>query len=323
MSKIKYPLFWGNAVCAKQSLSSYYQPHFVKHDLLKMDYAPDAGDETLIALTKKFIFNTTGINYKHVIITNGATGALNVVLRVAKSVRKTVHVHTHKDFFPYYPHIIKKSGMIHVNNFESPNHTGDMRLIDMPSNVTGSLDQREFNPFNTIWDSVYFNPVYMNEKAKKISGHSVNIGSFSKVLGLTGLRVGYIATNNSHNYKLYMDENLYESCTISVPSQELIKDILETAPLDLIYSKARRFINHNRETVSKIKHLFEGKEVQKNGMFYAANADKKAISILDKASVSYAVLRETDNSKFIRLNLGQDNRLTSEAIEEILKIDRV
>lgn len=313
-------LGWGENVCSREVLNQLYKPKLDLHDIKNMEYAPDNGSPELIDLVQEYLQKTCGRTYKHIIITGGTTPSINVVLRALKSSDSKLNtVATHNHYFPYYPSIIKKNDMKHVAslNMQGPNH---IKLIDMPSNPTGSMSQSSFCQ-NTVWDSVYFNPVFINSPRMTVKPHKVNVGSLSKSFGLTGLRIGYIATDSDLDYKRFSDENLYETCTVSVPSQELAIDIMSNIIYNTFFQLANRAINHNRESLNKINYLFDEQEVQNNGMFYAAYAEPKALEIIDKAMVNYVVLSDRGKNKFVRFNLGQNNELTAKAVSQILKVD--
>lgn len=316
----KICLGWGEPVVCREVLDQLYTPPLDLIKIKTMEYAADDGDPELIAEVQNYLQKTCGRTYKHIIITSGTTPSINIVLRVLKRFEGIKLVNTHNHYFPYYPEIIKKNGLAHVGNFKLTG-TDRVNLIDMPSNPTGSMSQSAFN-YNTIWDSVYYNPVFINSPRLTIKPHRVNVGSLSKVFGLTGLRIGYIATDSDLDYKRFSDENLYESCTVSVPSQELAKDLLEKIAYNAFFQMANRAVNNNREVLNKISYLFDGQNVQNNGMFYAAYANDKALQIIDKALVNYVVLSDKGRDKFVRLNLGQNNRLTEKAVSQILRTDR-
>lgn len=310
---------WGEPVVCREVLDQLYTPPL---DLIKvkdMEYAADNGDPELIELIQGYLQKTCGRTYKHIIVTGGTTPSINIVLRVLKKFENIRSVSTNNHYFPYYSHIVEKNGLIHKTQHNG-NGYDSVKLIDMPSNPTGSMSQSWFGD-KCIWDSVYFNPVFINSPRLTIKPHRVNVGSLSKSFGLTGLRIGYIATDSDIDYKRFSDENLYETCTVSVPSQDLAIDIMGNITYNTFFQLANRKVNYNRDSLNKIKHLFDGQEVQRNGMFYAAYANQKALQIIDKALVSYVVLSDKGKDKFVRFNLGQNNRLTEKAVSQILKVD--
>ena len=318
---------WGEPFCVREALKHYYKRKAHKAvdiDLLK--YSPDDGDQDLIDLTRWFIKETTGIEYKHIIITSGTTGAINIALRVLAKESKSI-CYTHKYHFPYYPKIIEKNGYRHKTGLyrdheQQLGHDGVVGIVDSPANPTGDLLLYYDHKNNIIWDSVYHNPVYINT-IPVIPDHRVNCGSYSKVFGLTGARIGWIATNSEEDYKKFSDENLYENCTISAPSQDLLLDIFDNMDLNNFMRSAKYRVNNNREMWDRIKDLFDNQEVPENGMFYAAWADPIAYKLLDRLGFTYVTMDSKGNDKYLRFNLAQTNEITDSAIRFLLKETRI
>jgi len=308
---IEYNFGWGNPYCVREALKHYYKKKLsnpINIDL--MNYSPDPGIEKLIDYTKQFIEKTTGIRYNHIVITHGTTGALNVVLRVLAKEGRGI-CYTHPYYFPYYPQIIEKNGYKHEkglyrNHKEQLKHSNTVGIVDSPSNPLGDLLLYSDIGNNIIWDSVYHNPVFINDIPVK-PDHRVNCGSYSKVFGLTGARVGWIATNNEDDYKRFLAENLYENCTMSVLGQNLIIDIFDNMDLENFLRSAKYRMNNNREMFDKICYLFDGQSVPNNGMFYAAWATPYTVKLLDKLSVGYVKIDEQNKNKNLRFNLAQTN----------------
>jgi aspartate/methionine/tyrosine aminotransferase len=318
---------WGEPFCVREALKRYLKSKAFKPvNIDNMGYTPDDGDPELIKLTKLFLKETIGKEYKHVIITNGTTGALNVVLRCLHRKEDKKLCITHKYHFPYYPEIIKKNGYSHTIGLYQ-NHEKDLALkdsvgiVDSPSNPTGDLLLYSDHENNVIWDSVYHNPVYINTIPVK-PDHRVNCGSYSKVFGLTGLRIGWIATNSDEDYQMFMEENLYENCTLPFQTQDFMKDILNNTDLYNFMRSAKYRINNNREMFDKISNLFNKQPVPENGMFYTAWTDPYVCKLLDRLDIKCVELDEDGDSKFLRFNLAQTNDVTNRAIRRILKEDK-
>jgi aspartate/methionine/tyrosine aminotransferase len=322
---IEYDFGWGEPFCVREALKHYYINPMRSCNIDDMGYSPDPGNEKLIDYTRRFIEQTTGIRYNHIIITHGTTGAINIVLRVLAREGRNI-CYTHKYYFPYYPQIIEKNGYKHETGLyrqhqEQLKHSNTVGIVDSPSNPTGDLLLYSDISNNIIWDSVYHNPVFVNDIPVK-PDHRVNCGSYSKVFGLTGARVGWIATNSESDYEEFLAENLYENCTMSVNSQKLIIDILEKMDLDNFLRSAKYRINNNREQFDRICYLFDGQAVPNNGMFYAAWATPYTCKLLDKLGVGYVKMDQEDKNKYLRFNLAQTNELTKKAVRYIMKEDR-
>jgi aspartate/methionine/tyrosine aminotransferase len=269
-----YDFGWGEPFCVREALKHYYKRSLDRHiHIDNLGYSPDPGNEKLIEYTRQFIYETTGIKYNYIIITHGTTGALNVVLRALKKEGRDT-CFTHEYYFPYYPQIIQKNDYKHCTGLYR-NHETDLAyrnhiaIVDSPSNPIGDLLLYSDTNNGIIWDSVYHNPVFVNTIPVKPE-HRVNCGSYSKVFGLTGVRVGWIATNNEADYEAFLAENLYENCTMSVSSQSFVLDVMENTDLNNFMLSSKYRVNNNREMWARIEYLFEGQPVPENGMFFSA-----------------------------------------------------
>jgi len=317
--EIKFDFGWGNPYFLLELLNALYWPDLSTPDIKKMSYAPDEGNPELIKQTKKIIKDITGQSYDHILITNGATHAINTILRYYKR-QGYEEVLTREYGYPFYADMIKRAGLDRVIVSEIDTFLPKEKqfaLIDSPSNPKG-LQTGMGSDENTVWDSVYHNKIYTDD-LDTIPPHYWHIGSYSKLLGLTGARVGWIATNNAFAHALITDECLKDNATISVPSQDLIIDIIKRVDLDRFLNHGKRSLNNNRETIQKIEYLFDGQPVQSSGMFYCANADKKTIELLNNCGIQYVNLGDN----YIRLSLGQTGKITKEAIEALLKKDKI
>ena len=325
VNKIHWDFAWGKPYFLLEILEKHYTPKLVPHDIKNMSYGPDRGLEKLIEITKKMIKDTTGLEYENIIITNGATQGINVLLRVLKKEiafnggPRFDSVMTSQHGFPYYGEMIKKAGFKRIKHESFDLSVFQcIRLIDSPSNPIGKQYDCAFgNNFTTIWDSVYHSHIY-TDNTLKIPNHMAMVGSYSKLLGLTGARIGFIATNLHSLAKNCAHENLMENSTISIPSQELIIDIMEKIDLNDFIIAGRNSLNNNREEFRKIEYLFDNQPVPEVGMFYCVHADNKALEIIKKCGIKYVDLGDN----FIRFSLGQTNQITKDGIKSILKEDK-
>lgn len=283
-------------------------------------YAPDCGDETLLRYIKDITEQTTGLKYKHYLITNGATQAINTVMRVWKERYCHKNVVTSHLGYPYYPDMVGKTDLNYIQadlKTYEPSEK-DIILVDSPSNPLGEQSARTFFT-NTLWDAVYHNPIYNACPAIK-PVHKAYVGSFSKLLGLTGARVGWIATNDIVEFEAFIKESLMENATVSQLSQKYVKNVLEQIDLAQFMRLGKNSLDQNREELQKLSSLL-GSDVQEKGMFYCAEVDQKMYDLFQKAEIKYVPL-SYEGKQLIRLNIGQTNGILTKAVKAIQKSDR-
>lgn len=304
-----YPFSWGEPICIRELLQQMC-PITKLARPIDLSYSNDGGEKELIELIWQYIYDTVEMPYKHIIITPGCIPAVNASMRVLARIRGFNQVSTHRDSFYYYSHMIEKAG------FESVHYSTNqvIGISDSPSNPYGTYcNMTEQN--NNIFDSVYYSPVFINGFHMP-PGHIINCGSVSKTLGLTGLRIGYIATNDDSLYEELLKEVKYEYCTVSKLAQNYLCDIFKSLDMDRFFFAARGSVNYNREEISKLEYMFNA-PMSIDGMFYCGNLDKTNERILNAAGVEWTNLP----SGKMRLNLAQSNPLTQQMVKTILRID--
>ncbi len=322
----EFKFCWGEPYCVKEALKHYYKKKYHAYvDIDSVKYQPYDGDPELIKLTKQFVKETTGIEYKHLIITNGTTSALNIVLRSLQRRHGYKTCYIHKYHFSFYPTIISKNNYqqkigLYQNHELELSQKNVLAMVDSPSNPMGDFLLYTDNYNNIIWDSVYHNPVFINTIPVK-PDHRANCGSYSKCFGITGARVGWIATNSDEDYLLFKEENMYETCSVSYLSQNFVLDLMQNTDIDAFMKSSRYRVNNNREMFDRICYLFDGQAVPENGMFYAVWASPYTVKLLDKLNVKTIQMDALGNDKFLRFNLAQTNDLTKRAIRYIIKED--
>ena len=139
---MKLNLGFGNPVCVRKAFLDSYRGNLIvtTNDTLmnKFDYPEYNGDLELIEETRKIIKRQTGQEYKHTILTNGATGAINVVLSTYRMMGYDTCLTRKAPFYLRYPTMVEQSGLKHTQD----NHriSGEtVVLLDFPSNPLNLL----------------------------------------------------------------------------------------------------------------------------------------------------------------------------------------
>ena len=328
----KFPLGWGDSFCVRKSFieasDNFYIP-FNNQDIIEMGYTPHEGDPAMIEATRKIVERQTGINYNHIVLTHGATGALNVALTALKNsvFDNECVITTPPPFFRMYPEIISNSGFIHTYSEDLSNFNGHIILIDSPSNPTGKLRKEDFTNLGKnaiIFDSVYHTPSYMGKGYHAPPKHLINVGSYSKMTGINGIRIGWAATNDTLIYERLKKAVSAEYCGLSAAQNRIALDLVTHVDWDLFEMKARNKLDANREEWSKLEKYFGDKAVYPVGMFYYAPADAACRALLDKAGVTYFGGEQLHHTnEYLRINLGQDVELVRDAVKAILAEDKI
>lgn len=327
-----YDLGWGHSVAVRDAFLETLSGSpviFGLKELEGMNYPAHEGEPKLIELTKKIIERQIGIKYNHVLLTNGATGGVTLSLRAYAKQGYNVAFTRSPPYFPVYPSMIKSAGLEQKTEGENRNKDDNpVGLIDSPTNPYGVLIGSNSNlGMPTILDAVYHNRVYLSKNPVP-PPHTVMVGSYSKLLGLNGIRTGWIATNDDLLYERLKDLVTAEYCGLSSASTHIILQLLSQFKngnwWDMFETSARYKLDFNREEWVKVKKYFEGIDPSPNGMFYYAHMDSLCKKLMSKSNIVWTSGSSlgTDDS-FGRFNLGQDCRLVKDAVRTILKNDRI
>lgn len=318
----KFNMGWGNPHFLLEILQEQLPNLLYSPKLTDMIYGPYEGTADMINKTHQVIEDTTGRSYEYILMTNGASSAINILLRYMKK-QGYRNIHTSYYGYPSYEEMIKRAGLNRIRDYDNvPTiyydqlHNGGVRLIDSPENPTG-IQFTGGDPSRDIWDGVYHNEIYTS-RVHLQPKHKFFVSSYSKLLGLAGMRLGFIATNDYAAYQALYAEARNENTGVSRASQEILCKILKNLDLNAFMRKGNTDLCYNKEEFQKIEYLFDHQPVGDVGMFYCVKADEKAIQTLEKANVEFVRLDQDT----IRLSMGNTKQHTKDGIAAILKEDK-
>lgn len=325
---MSFDLGWGNAVCVRHAFLKGIELRtvFFSLDDKNLSYTPHDGDAKLIEITRRVIERQVGPTYKHIFLTNGASGGATIAMRAyAQRGYKTCITRT-APYFSIYPGMIDAAGLKHITGVPEENCVRPILLIDSPSNPHGEVVEDLATTIPVIWDAVYHSRVYGAGNFKAM--HSdVIVGSYSKLLGFNGIRTGWIATND--DVLALRIKNLVESeyCGLSSASNVVLLQVLKNYRSKNFWEnfehRARLYLDCNREEWSRLEKFFGQKPVGEVGMFYYAPMDSACKRLMEKSGVVWTPgSRLGHEDSYGRISLGQDCELTLKAVKEILKNDR-
>ena len=327
-SEIKYDLGFGNAVAVRQAFVQTHKKEWLIFDtqeLLNFDYPEYEGDKELVEITRQVIKRQTGIDYKHVILTNGATGGVVIALRSFAWEGFTSCYTRRAPWYLRYPEMIKAAGLDHIDEDNKyPSYSWKhVKLLDFPSNPQGFVtDMYRVKPNELILDGVYHGRVY-SRIAHPLPPHEIFVGSYSKLLGLNGIRIGWIATNDDLRYEKLKRLVTAEYCGLSQASTDILKNALINFDWYSFELLAQNMLDDNREEMSKIERFF-GAKVPEVGMFFYGELDPKVKRLLEKAGIKYiSGLSLGTSEHYCRLSTGQDRDLTKRAVRDFIKADTI
>lgn len=230
----------GEARVVRQALLSIYpQDLFRYNDLRDCDYQPPSGYPPLV----KFLEEKHGCR---VIVTNGAKQALCAVFHAVKQMGLNA-VAMRAPYWSQMPQAIRLLGLDVVISDEPVE--GAAYLMVAPNNPDGWMPFpdwlakararcKELN-VPLIHDAAYYTETYVDGDLPPLA--DIVIHSASKMFGLSGLRVGYVVTNNDFVYDKVGDYVEAATVGVSLPSQHFFYEVMkvqETDPNLHFYFKA-------------------------------------------------------------------------------------
>jgi len=198
------------------------EPHVVRENLIKIfdlsvyevpkvphmyEYPNPNGYKPLVQLLEEK-------HHAPVIITNGAKQALGACFYALQQMDKK-RIGMRKPYWALIPPLLEMHGIGYVEN------TYDSYLALAPNNPDGFMPKLELAanickelgiPY--IHDAAYYTHVYLPPEYQLKSFGDVQIYSISKMLGLSGLRLGYVVCHSTEFYKLIL--NYMENMTVGV-----------------------------------------------------------------------------------------------------------
>jgi aspartate/methionine/tyrosine aminotransferase len=199
--------------------------HLKKEDLI---YPAPAGYQPLV----KHLENKHGAP---VIITNGAKQALGAVFYALKKLGHN-NVSMKDPYWALVPPLARMHGLEVWLHEPNPDNKSPYVLLapNNPDGACASPDQlkeqakayKENNiPF--IHDAAYYTHIYLPGTHTLPAVGDVQIYSISKMLGLSGLRVGYAVCPNPEYYKLIQEYMEAMTVGVSIASQTWLYDLLD------------------------------------------------------------------------------------------------
>ena len=324
MSKPVSDLSWGDPIVVRQALVKALgrTSTLFASPLSEMAYPPHLGSPDLIDQLKTLAERQSGDRPKHLTVTCGATGAIHAALYALKTVG-TEWVITDKRYYPMYPRIIAMADMAIMDKERGEglkkSHYTEHSFITLATSP--SAPEGLVCPFESvdIWDSAYASKTYSR------GGHvpkkwRIMCGSLSKTLGLSGLRLGWVATNDdllANSLSNYVTNSYIGLSSIS---QSIAKEVLDTLDLDKFESLSAGYLDGNREEVQKLLDRFGQGSVPTRGMFAILQLGKAERKALERANIKWqpgSTWGEDDS--WARLSLGQTREVVRAAVRAALK----
>lgn len=302
----------GEPVFLQKALGDLSRYHLKPPD---MRYPPFAGTGSLIQALQQY----HGEQYEHFVVTVGAKQALVAAFHALGQLEGTDRVYAKPPYWPSYPTLVKSVGMHHMTVRSRP-VAKDIVVNTTPNNPDGGISMRSCD----IWDCAYAHPVYGWDHLREGPEHRCAVFSGAKLLGLSGLRIGWLATNDGDLARLAGEYIEKATSGVSTLDQYALEGIIAAAYTGILgtrYDEARRILDTNISTYWNAlgKHLANDAGACSDGVGMFAWLKPKSLGAFDRAL-------ETANVKVIpgtacgvgvshyRMSLGHEPAYTLQAL---------
>jgi aspartate/methionine/tyrosine aminotransferase len=263
-----------------------------------------------------------------VVITNGAKNALGASFYLLNKLGKT-QLGMRTPYWCLIPPLAK------AHNLECVDEEYNSYLAILPNNPDGhmisfdnakhSAEYHKSIDIPYIVDSAYYTHSYLPKDYQLLPFGDLQIYSLSKMLGISGIRIGWIVCHNKDYYNTLLEYMETMTVGVSIPSQDIAYNILKEVWGDK--EKEEEFIDITRNDLYVAKALCKtiDKRVlevpdditETNGMFLWAKANDE--SIFRKAKVNVISGEPFGMPGYIRMNLALP---TSQIIEVVERLNR-
>jgi aspartate/methionine/tyrosine aminotransferase len=305
----------GEATIVKDVLLSMFDVSYKVDDFA---YQSPAGYRPLVAFLED----------KHnapVVMCAGAKQALCASFYALKQMGKS-SIHMRTPYWALLPQIIEMYGLnwnrkdydsiLIVNPNNPDNYVQDIHTADF---VLARCAEKDIP---VIHDAVYYNRVYMQDHPLKPFGN-VQLFSFSKYLGLSGLRIGYAVCYDNKFYPKIKEYVEATTVGVSVASQQLIYSLLCTMKKDK--EKTKEFEDRCKSLLIKNKVIL--KSIRQDVLEVSSNIEDEPgmfawLKVGPKCDFEKARIHTVDGKLFgvngmVRLNLGLPAEIMTEAVERL------
>lgn len=259
---------------------------------------------------------------KYIVITNGAKQALLAAFYAYKQIDQIKGIVHDSPYWPSYPTLAKLSGLTFNTKATLEK---EIFCVTSPNNPNGR-QPKWWNECD-VWDAVYASQLYGH--CETPSRHEVSIYSAAKLLGLSGLRIGWLVTGNKEIASHAANYVEFTTSGVALPTQFYVGQCLtqmREAPPYAALDKARADLLENgeifRHYLGHYVKSYEGVPADGTGMFAWFSVEdpyyfNEALGRSKIRLVSGPACGGGEN--FYRMSMGLVPKKTDEALDILRK----
>ncbi len=292
-------------------------------------YSGNDGYEPLVNTIK----NQFNLTEHKMIVTPGGMAALDLIINSISDKTFWIpnfHWGSWNKILKIHEKEIKTFDDFNITNFKPINGTV---MLCFPSNPTGYAPKLEeikifltyakLNDITVILDLPYY--YLFNESNDNISDYFFDnvivLSSFSKSIGLSGYRIGYIATKNDLLYNTLKIRSLYKYNSISTIPQVIINDLLLEKTIVKEYREVtKEHIQKNINYLNSKDLLFSEYTNLPIGPFAIVNLTQNELLKYNISSVplnKFSIRNNENDKNFSRISVAVNHDLFKEYFDKI------
>lgn len=295
-----------------------FNPLLASNNLNSHIYPPSEGVPQLVEFLKQ------KHGYKYVVITVGAKQGISAALHAVKGKRKSLKIYVPTPYWLSFPALFEKEGVKMTHKVSE----SKVVLLTDPNNPDGKSPTVNTKNKTVIFDGAYHSQQYLapGKQVEKIG--DIQIFSFAKMYGLSGLRVGYVCTDNQKYFEAMREYMEIMTMGVSTPSQYSVLALEEWFQANKQYKKyfndlCLRDLGLNRIKLRELnKDILDTSEISRKGMFAFLKKGKEFDKIAKEAKVAVVDGEPFGQEGYVRINLAVDTTKFSEAINNLNSVGK-
>lgn len=261
-----------------------------------------------------------------VVVTNGGKQALLAAFYAMRIYKPGMSIAHLQPYWPSYPTLghIGAGGFVDPNNTITNHPISDHHItcVTSPNNPDGWIHTQPCD----IWDAVYAHWIY-GWKGEE-PPHKIRIGSAAKLLGLSGVRVGWLLTKDKHLAEMARHYIEFTTSGVNLLSQHYVANALKLMrqknpmlELEKIRSGILKNADEFNHLIKPMCHWVDGVPRNEQGMFawFCVEEEHRFMCALGTAKVALVTGKAcgcTVPGTF-RMNMAQDEDYTLAALRAI------
>lgn len=258
-----------------------------------------------------------------VVITNGAKQGLAACFYAVHHADQIKLIRFRSPYWALIPPLVESMDLDWVDSLEGSRRAAT--LLVSPNNPDGWLCPEEFKKNSEgpiIHDGAYYSKAYLPKNHQMAALGDLQVFSFSKMLGLPGLRLGCVVCHNEKYYEHLLHYMEASTVGVSNVTQEFLAQMLKALKpevFDEFNDRCRASLMKAKEFLSQVPQTVLDVPAPQSyhGMFAWCRVVNQ--ELLTKSKVKFADGKPFGQAGFVRINLAIEGKVLEEIVSRLNK----